>query len=262
MYKRQLIGTALGATALAVPVSEVGKHFTDKNRTLATGIVTAAASIGYFLAPLFTKYSLGEVGWQETFKYFMYFVVFGAIACLFLLPSKKNSSNNIITKEQTFFESMKENEHFEPKPENSEKSFFDRVKDMFSCPPATIIFESPDLILWKADATDRIPEPQTWLIMWAGFDIGIPAFIAAYSGQSAEKINLNPVNKKPLPNWNINYTGLMKIKSFKKIFNRFSLVHGYRSSMTINNFQTNLDFHGIEQSKKNGLFFSKKIFYR
>ena len=62
-----LIGTALGATALAVPVSEVGKHFTDKNRTLATGIVTAAASVGYFLAPLFTKYSLGEVGWQETF---------------------------------------------------------------------------------------------------------------------------------------------------------------------------------------------------
>ena len=96
-----LVGTALGATALAVPVSEVGKHFTDKNRTLATGIVTAAASIGYFLAPLFTKYSLGEVGWQETFKYFMYFVVFGAIASLFLLPSKKNSSNNIITKEQT-----------------------------------------------------------------------------------------------------------------------------------------------------------------
>ena len=103
-----LVGTALGATALAVPVSEVGKHFTDKNRTLATGIVTAAASIGYFLAPLFTKYTLGEVGWQETFKYFIYFIVFGAIASLFLLPSKKDSSNTLITKEQTFSESMKE----------------------------------------------------------------------------------------------------------------------------------------------------------
>ena len=84
-----LVGIALGATAIGVPVSEVGKHFTDKNRTLATGIVTAAASIGYFLAPLFTKYSLGEVGWQETFKYFMYFVFFGAIASLFILPVKK-----------------------------------------------------------------------------------------------------------------------------------------------------------------------------
>lgn len=35
-------------------------------------------------------------------------------------------------KQKQFFESMQENEHFEPKPENSEKSFFDRVKDMFS----------------------------------------------------------------------------------------------------------------------------------
>ena len=56
-----LVGIALGATALAVPVSEVGKHFNDNNRTIATGLVTAAASsIGYFIAPLFTKFSLGE----------------------------------------------------------------------------------------------------------------------------------------------------------------------------------------------------------
>ena len=103
-----LVGTALGATALAVPVSEVGKHFTDKNRTLATGLVTAAASIGYFLAPLFTKYSLGEVGWQETFKYFMFFVLVGAIASLFLLPSKKILPNTENIKDQTFLESMKE----------------------------------------------------------------------------------------------------------------------------------------------------------
>jgi len=35
-------------------------------------------------------------------------------------------------KQKDFFESMRKNDHFEPKPENSEKSFFDRVKDMFS----------------------------------------------------------------------------------------------------------------------------------
>ena len=35
-------------------------------------------------------------------------------------------------KQKDFFESMRENDHFEPKPENSDKSFFDRVKDMFS----------------------------------------------------------------------------------------------------------------------------------
>ena len=61
-----LIGTALGATAMSVPVSEVGKHFPNESRSMATGIVTAAASIGYFLSPLFTKYSLGAVGWENT----------------------------------------------------------------------------------------------------------------------------------------------------------------------------------------------------
>ena len=41
-----LVGIALGATAIGVPVSEVGKHFPNETRTIATGIVTAAASIG------------------------------------------------------------------------------------------------------------------------------------------------------------------------------------------------------------------------
>ncbi|MEH1006811.1 molecular chaperone DnaJ [Winogradskyella sp. ECml5-4] len=35
-------------------------------------------------------------------------------------------------KQKDFFESMKEDEHFEPKPESSDKSFFEKVKDMFS----------------------------------------------------------------------------------------------------------------------------------
>ena len=70
----------------------------------------------------------------------------------------------------------------------------------------------------------------------------IPSFLAAYSGSSVDRISLNPIKKTPLPNWNLKYTGLMNIKSIKKIFNRFSLTHAYRSSYTINNFQTNLDY--------------------
>jgi len=38
-----------------------------------------------------------------------------------------------LNKEQKlFFENMRNNEHFLPKPENSDKSFFEKVKDMFS----------------------------------------------------------------------------------------------------------------------------------
>lgn len=34
--------------------------------------------------------------------------------------------------QREFFENMKDNEHFNPKPESSDKSFFEKVKDMFS----------------------------------------------------------------------------------------------------------------------------------
>ena len=83
-----LVGIALGGTAIGVPVSEVGKHFPNETRTIATGIVTAAASVGYFLSPLFTQFSLEIVGWEKTLKYFMYFIVFGLISSFFYCLQK------------------------------------------------------------------------------------------------------------------------------------------------------------------------------
>ena len=103
-----LVGTALGATAMSVPVSEVGKHFSNEKRSMATGLVTAAASVGYFLSPLFTKYSLGAVGWENTLKYFMYFILFGLIASIFLLPSKENLKISQADKNQAFVSALKE----------------------------------------------------------------------------------------------------------------------------------------------------------
>jgi len=104
-----LVGTALGATAMSVPVSEVGKHFPNESRSMATGIVTAAASVGYFLSPLFTKYSLGAVGWESTLQSFMYFILFGLVASMFLTPNK-NIENNLkdSSKNQTFISALKE----------------------------------------------------------------------------------------------------------------------------------------------------------
>ena len=103
-----LVGTALGATAIGVPVSEVGKHFPNETRTLATGYVTAAASIGYFLSPLFTQYTLEGVGWEQTLKYFMYFIVFGLIASFFLLPSRTIINSSQADRDQTFTSAIKE----------------------------------------------------------------------------------------------------------------------------------------------------------
>ena len=103
-----LIGIALGATAIGVPVSEVGKHYPNETRTIATGVVTAAASIGYFLSPLLTKYSLVEFEWEQTLKFFMIFIVFGLLSSLFLFPAKKLINSSQADRDQTFFSAIKE----------------------------------------------------------------------------------------------------------------------------------------------------------
>ncbi|WP_010520358.1 cell surface protein SprA [Aquimarina agarivorans] len=71
----------------------------------------------------------------------------------------------------------------------------------------------------------------------------LPAFLAAYSGNSADNISTGSFRDIPLPNWSMKYTGLMKMKWFKKRFKRFSLAHAYRSDFTINRFQSNLEFN-------------------
>ncbi len=83
-------------------------------------------------------------------------------------------------------------------------------------------------------------------------DVLLPAFIAAYTGQKANKVKLGAFKNIPIPNWNLKYTGLMKNKWFKKKFKRFSLSHGYRASYSINSFQTNLEKENTETDLATG----------
>ena len=71
----------------------------------------------------------------------------------------------------------------------------------------------------------------------------LPSFLAAYKGTNPDKISLSAFRDIPIPNWQLKYTGFMKMKWFKKRFKRFSITHGYRSSYTINQFRTNLDLN-------------------
>ena len=45
-----------------------------------------------------------------------------------------------------------------------------------------------------------------------------------------------------MPNWQITYDGLAKIRPFKNLFKTFTLSHGYRSAYTIGAFTTNLNY--------------------
>jgi len=70
----------------------------------------------------------------------------------------------------------------------------------------------------------------------------LPSFLSAYKGSDAGKAKTGIFRDVPLPNWDLKYTGLMRIGWFKKNFKRFSIQHGYRASYTVNQFQTNLDY--------------------
>ena len=104
-----MIGIALGGTAMSVPVSCVGKFFSNKNRTIATGIVTATASFGYFLSPLFVQYSNPTYGWKNTLLFFIVFLIIGAITSFFLFKKEYvDETNNSFTRDQTASNALQE----------------------------------------------------------------------------------------------------------------------------------------------------------
>src|SRR5690606_16112661 len=83
-------------------------------------------------------------------------------------------------------------------------------------------------------------------------EVLLPAFFAAYTGQDVGRVNLDAFREIPIPNWNLKYTGLMKIPWFKRKFKRFSLGHGYRAAYSINAFQTNLERQNTGTDPKTG----------
>ena len=91
-----LIGIGLGATAISIPISIVGKHFPLSNRTIAMSLVTAVGSFGFFLSPLFTNYSLKNHGWADTLYYFIIFLLIGLIISFFVRsPSESENPEKI-----------------------------------------------------------------------------------------------------------------------------------------------------------------------
>ena len=102
-----LIGIGLAATAISIPVSIVSKHFPLNTRTIAIGIVTAAGSFGYFVSPMYTRFTLLEFGWNTTLVIFGAMVLVGLVISLFLstpMEEFKQESEN----RQTAMEATKE----------------------------------------------------------------------------------------------------------------------------------------------------------
>ncbi len=96
-----LIGIGCGGTAISIPMSIVGKHFPLSNRTIAMSIVTAVGSFGYFLSPLFTKYSLSSNGWEQTLFIFMIFLTAGLVVAVFVRSPSKTQTQDGDLKQDT-----------------------------------------------------------------------------------------------------------------------------------------------------------------
>jgi len=74
-------------------------------------------------------------------------------------------------------------------------------------------------------------------------DILIPAFLSAYTGKDPKNFNFNEMfNWLPRPNWQLNYNGLSKLPMFKNLFSNVRISHGYKSTLTINSFESDLNY--------------------
>ncbi len=71
-------------------------------------------------------------------------------------------------------------------------------------------------------------------------EVLLPAFIAAYTDKDPNTVGLNIFNTRPAVNWKLNYAGLSKVGKLKNFFSSFTLTHGYRSTLTVNSFNTDI----------------------
>jgi len=76
-------------------------------------------------------------------------------------------------------------------------------------------------------------------------EVLIPAFLAAYSGTSAEKVALTPFPsaKFMMPNWRIQYSGAVsKIEGLKNVMKSLNIMHDYRSTYNVGSYISNMNY--------------------
>lgn len=73
-------------------------------------------------------------------------------------------------------------------------------------------------------------------------NVVVPAFLAAYTGRNATSVGLSGFPDIPIPNWDIRYSGLAHIPFLADIFESVDVRDGYRSTYTIGNYTTLLQY--------------------
>ena len=77
-------------------------------------------------------------------------------------------------------------------------------------------------------------------------DVMIPAFLAAYSGMDAGKVELTafPSMSSIMPNWRITYEGLMRIPAISEHFKTFTISHAYQCTYAVGSYSSFMNWIG------------------
>lgn len=90
--------------------------------------------------------------------------------------------------------------------------------------------------------------PEVGNVSTTSPDVLIPAFIAAYSGQDAKKITLDPFPglSAMLPNWKVTYDGFLQMGNMKNIFKSFTINHAYQCTYAVGSYTSYLNWVGVD----------------
>jgi len=84
-----MVGFGIAGTGFGVVLGVVGRAASDKNRSLALGLTTAAGSLGQVVGPPLAQALLNVMHWSSVFMIFAAMI----LACLFCLPFLKSREN-------------------------------------------------------------------------------------------------------------------------------------------------------------------------
>ncbi len=87
-------------------------------------------------------------------------------------------------------------------------------------------------------------DPSVGTVAETSSDVLIPAFVAAYTGQNAGSQWLSPFPSfsAVLPNWRVNFDGLINIGNMREIFRSFTLNHAYQCTYNVGSYTSYLNW--------------------
>lgn len=138
--------------------------------------------------------------------------------------------------------------------EHPNQVFKDFLSNRYSV-AQTLMFNDPRVSVKREDTVTKFPVGYSKNSQ----DVLIGSFYTTYAGK--KKIGINDVKgfpTIPLPNWNVNYNGLTRIKALSKIFTNITLRHAYSGKYILGSYTRNLQYKGEGEVPPAGQDFTPK----